>query len=465
MISYTRLEDNKGSQNQPQEDAQETLLSKEIEKDLVALEKVDIGNLTNILPTSEPSSQSQSSTPTVQSQTSESSLKTVEAQKLSIVHQREELMKREEVRALARTVDINKNETILHFGSMPAQKMQLISDKMIKNMEGDKIQDAEKLIKSLDNIMDKVDLPEIIEKAQKESLKKPNIFKRLLSSPSLTIQELASKYKSVTDELQTVTSELKKFEVNLTKGSNTLLQLMKASILYYYEIENYIAAGFVGLNEVNSRIEALEKRYEETQDQMLPVQIGRYKKSAELLDKRIHDLETSQSLILATIPVIQIGIETNTELIRSIDASCTTTIPSFKQGIVMAMSMKQSVHAGRALAIVQDRSNKQIELLAKGAKMSAEIQAEASKSTAINVESICKLQEAVKESRNIMAKAAKESREIREKNRAKILEMKANWQIEEMNYLENHPEARTGLNLLQGADGEPDFLKQLEQIN
>ena len=337
-------------------------------------------------------------------------------------------MAQADVQALTSQIDLNEENSILSFGEVPVQKLQVSSDKMIENIDRTKIQDSEKLLGALDRVMAKINLPEIIKEVQKEANTKKSFWDKLTRRANETIDSLLGKYNSIGHDLEVSVMELLKFQTALDSSNKTLKELYENTEEYYFEIERYIAAGHIGTKEITEYIEGLQNTYKETNDALLPPQIQKYEQARDLLDKRIHDLELSQALALNTLPMIVMGVKTNVELSRSIKSSCGITIPAFKQNIILAIQTKQAVMAAHAQQGVVDRTNAQLEIMAQGLKMQTAMATQIVKSQAIDIDKLETLQIAVGDAQDAMRIATVEAREARTQARGKILDMKVNYQ-------------------------------------
>lgn len=133
-----------------------------------------------------------------------------------------------------------------------------------------------------------------------------------------------------------------KAKAELIRDINILDSLYDKNLEYLNELEMYITAGELKLDELKKTVLVeLNNRAEQTKD-MLDIQ--KYNDFAQMLnemEKRIHDLKLSREIAIQTLPQIRIIQGNDKVLANKIQASILTTIPIWKNQIALTISLNK----------------------------------------------------------------------------------------------------------------------------
>lgn len=308
-----------------------------------------------------------------------------------------------EVQNIARSIDERDQIQILQFGKEPAEQISRFSDQILNNMRTTKMEDSGELLKHLGRIMDKFDAKDF----QKTS---GGLFGKLFNKGGKMIEKLFGKYQTMGNEIDKVYVEISKYQHEMVNSTNMLDQMYEQNYQYYMQLEKYIVAGEMKVDELKTnQLPQLEKRVE-SGDQLASMQLDSLKNVVELLEQRVYDLEMAKMVSLQTAPQIRLLQRGNTKLIGKINSAFVTTIPIFKNGVIQAVAAKRQKLVADSMSELDRRTN---EMLLKNAqnisRQSTDI-ARLAGGPSIKIETI-------EESWNIIIKGMQETQAIEEENK------------------------------------------------
>ncbi|SHK18599.1 Uncharacterized conserved protein YaaN involved in tellurite resistance [Hathewaya proteolytica DSM 3090] len=272
----------------------------------------------------------------------------------------QELKSSPEVVELTTKMDINNSNSILEFGSEPAQKISQYADKILNSIKSSSVESSGDMIKQLTVIMKKFDRNDFVKE------EKPGFFDKLFGKASKSVDKIMGKYRTIGGEIDNIYTELVAYKKDINQTNAILDNLYEENIHYYKELEKYIMAGEIIENEVVTKIiPSLEQTANTSGDQMDVVKLQNAKDSLELLRQRIYDLQMARMVSVQTAPQIRMIQKGNYKLISKIHSAFVVTIPVFKNGIVQAVALKRQSNVVQSLNELDRTTN---ELLIKNAE-------------------------------------------------------------------------------------------------
>ena len=181
------------------------------------------------------------------------------------------------------------------------------------------------------------------------------------------VTALKARYTSIEGNVETISNELERHQVQLMKDVATLDNMYKLNLNYYKELSMYIIAGKKKLEQVraNELVEAQKK----AEASGLPEDAQAAKDLAALCDrfeKKIYDLELTRTIAMQTGPQIRMVQSADTAMAEKIQSTIVNTIPLWKNQMVIAIGIEHSAQAAKAEREVNDMTNA---LLRKNADM------------------------------------------------------------------------------------------------
>ncbi|MEG1149126.1 MAG: toxic anion resistance protein, partial [Niameybacter sp.] len=159
---------------------------------------------------------------------------------------KEKLRSLPEVEALTGEIRVDDPSSVLLFGQNATVGISKVSDSLLSTMKAVKAEEAGEMITQLTKIMDRFDIQELAE------VKEPTFLGKLFSRAKNSVEALFEKYESMGSEVDQVYMVLKKYEFDIEKSNVTLKTMYDVNIQYYQDLEKYIVAGELGIEEITT---------------------------------------------------------------------------------------------------------------------------------------------------------------------------------------------------------------------
>ena len=265
-----------------------------------------------------------------------------------------------EVEALTSEIHVDDLNSILVFGQQASEGISKVSDSLLSTMKTVNAEEAGEMIQQLTKVMDKFDIKEL------EDIKEPSGLQKLFSKAKNSIESLFQKYETMGTEVDKIYVILKKYEMQIENANKNLKQMYETNINYYQELEKYIVAGEMGLEELDTKlIPQFEQEALQTGDRLAMTNVENLRRTRDMLEQRVYDLQIAENIALQTIPMIQ-GIQySNFNLTRKINSAFIITLPIFKQCLAQAVLLKRQELQAKSLKALDDKTN---ELLLRNAQ-------------------------------------------------------------------------------------------------
>lgn len=258
-------------------------------------------------------------------------------------------------------IEVFDPNSIVKFGSEAAEEVSKSADVVLNGMNIDQINNSGKMLEALDKIMGSFDIDEVKEDK--------GLFGKLFGNAKKKLEKLLSKYNTMGDEIDKIYTQLKVYEGEIEKSNRNLDQMFNSNLEYYHELVKYIAAGEQGCKELHEYIEQKEQELATSNNIDLQFEISNLRQAENMLEQRVMDLKTAESIALQSIPMIKTMEFSNANLTRKINSAFIVTLPVFKQALAQTMMLKrQKIQADSMLAL-DKRTN---ELLIKNAQNTVE---------------------------------------------------------------------------------------------
>lgn len=258
-------------------------------------------------------------------------------------------------------IEVFDPNSIVKFGSEAAEEVSKSADVVLNGMNIDQINNSGKMLEALDKIMGSFDIDEVKEDK--------GLFGKLFGNAKKKLEKLLSKYNTMGDEIDKIYTQLKVYEGEIEKSNRNLDQMFNSNLEYYHELVKYIAAGEQGCKELHEYIEQKEQELATSNNVDLQFEISNLRQAENMLEQRVMDLKTAESIALQSIPMIKTMEFSNANLTCKINSAFIVTLPVFKQALAQTMMLKrQKIQADSMLAL-DKRTN---ELLIKNAQNTVE---------------------------------------------------------------------------------------------
>lgn len=258
-------------------------------------------------------------------------------------------------------IEVFDPNSIVKFGSEAAEEVSKSADVVLNGMNMDQINNSGKMLEALDKIMGSFDIDEIKEDK--------GLFGKLFGNAKKKLEKLLNKYNTMGDEIDKIYTQLKVYEGEIEKANRNLDQMFNSNLEYYHELVKYIAAGEQGCKELHEYIEQKEQELATSNNVDLQFEISNLRQAENMLEQRVMDLKTAESIALQSIPMIKTMEFSNANLTRKINSAFIVTLPVFKQALAQAMMLKRQKIQADSMSALDKRTN---ELLIKNAQNTVE---------------------------------------------------------------------------------------------
>ncbi|HBF7285145.1 TPA: toxic anion resistance protein [Clostridioides difficile] len=323
-------------------------------------------------------------------------------------NKKNELRKSKEVEALTSLIEVENPDTILQFGRKASEGVARVSDSLLNTIKLNRNEENSKMLVHLTKIMDKFDLDDF------QETKEPNFVQKLFKKANNAIEMMFQKYETLGGEVEKIQIELEQYERDIALSNKQIGAMLNENFEFYNELQKYIVAGEMAIEEMDNEILPFFKQKSETSgDQMDVVNYQELLKVYDMLNQRVYDLRIAENIAIQTIPMLRGMQHNNYGLIRKINSAFVVTLPVFKQCLSQAILLKKQELQAKSLKALDDKTN---ELLLRNAQnvstQSAQI-ARMAGTSSVQIETLEKMYNTIKS-------GIDETMRIEEHNRALI---------------------------------------------
>lgn len=289
----------------------------------------------------------------------------VSQEELSQIRQRQLALKQDpKVQTLAQKIDVKNQIAVLEFGKETASGISTFSDRMLATIKQSDLEKSTKLLNNLNKIMDRFDPKDFTEE------KKGGFLKRLFSRGKEQLEGILSKYDTMNKEVDTVYTEIQKYELEMKRNTVQLEQMYDENLNYFHSLSEHVAAIDIKVEELKAKVPTLDARAQQG-EQMAAMELESTRRMIELLEQRGYDLEMAQQVSFQSAPQIRLMQQGNTHLIGKINSAFVTTIPIFKQGLIHAVTMQRQKLVSDSMAELDRRTNEMLVRNAENVRQNA----------------------------------------------------------------------------------------------
>lgn len=338
-----------------------------------------------------------------------------------------------EVKALTNEINIQDVNTIATFGQKSAEEISKISDKILNIAKVPTNKDAAQMITQLSKIMDKFDIREI-EKIQDEPAKQ-SFLQKLKQKIADEFEALVAKYDNMSKEVDKIAQLLRTYE-NQTKQDNvTLTEMCQANHNYFEQLERYVVAAEIGLEEIANYREQVANRTDISEDNK-NAQLQQLDMMSQMLRQRQYDLLQAEIVARMTVPMLQNMQLTNVNLIREINTAFIIGLPIFKQNLAQAIMLKRQAITANSMEQFKGTINKQLEQNATYAAAQGTVVAQNVTKGTFDMETLRKVYTTIKNGTENTQRVMREQEEQNKENTKDLERLKSDIQSGSLNVLQ-----------------------------
>lgn len=262
-------------------------------------------------------------------------------------------------REVANTIDVTDRQSIIQYGVGAQRRISDFADTILTEVRTKDGGHAGEILGGLVTTIRDVDVGSLSSE--------PGFVGRMFGGVKRRIDKFMQRYESMATQIDKVVRELEQARMGLLRDIATLDSLYEKNLEYLQELDVYIAAGKLKLEEVRSTIlPELQERASTSQDPADSQRLQDLNQLVVRFEKKLHDMQLSRMVAIQTSPQIRLIQGNNETLVEKIQNSVLTTIPLWKNQIVIAIGLFRQK---KALELQQQVTNTTNDLLKRNSEM------------------------------------------------------------------------------------------------
>lgn len=272
----------------------------------------------------------------------------------------------EKAKAIAKSIELKDSQAVIQYGISAQTNISGFADSILEQI---RTKDSGAVGEILTDLMVKV------KDLNVDGLGKGGFLGRLFNG----MRKFIAKYEKLSVNIERIVTELEKNRMILLKDITLLDNLFKKNAEYLKDLDLFIAAGQMKLDEIYSVIlPEMKKKAEKSNDPMISQELQDFNQAVIRFEKKLHDLKLSRMISIQTSPQIRLIQGNDQALVEKIQGSILTTIPLWKNQLVIAISLFRQK---TALELQREVSNTTNEMLARNSELLKQGSVEVAKET------------------------------------------------------------------------------------
>ncbi len=266
-----------------------------------------------------------------------------------------------DITSLAESIKLDDPNLDVTYGTKTMQEISNFSDDLLSRVQA---KDAGEIGDALTNLITNVKDVDITEMG-----KEPGFLEKipLIGSLFSTVERTVAKFQTLSEQVATISERLEHSMIGLLHDIEVLEQLYKHNETFHKDLTLYIEAGRKKLEEARTvELPRLQAVAAESTNTMEAQKVRDFSEQINRFERRLHDLDISRTITTQMAPQIRLIQSNNRALAQKIQTSVLTTIPIWKNQMVLALSLKGQRSAAALQKEVADTTN---DMLRKNAAM------------------------------------------------------------------------------------------------
>ncbi len=271
------------------------------------------------------------------------------------------LVNEEKIRRAASEINFKDPSLTLNYGAKSMDAIAKFADTILSKV---KIKDSGEIGAELSNLLGKVRGVNVSAIGQAPSgLASIPLIGKLFDHSAAVL----SKFNTVSQEIEKIKEKLQDAQLALLQDIEILEKLYDNNQGFYQDLSAYLEAGNRELERARKDdLKALEDKAKASGDSFDAQNVRDFAESLNRFERRLHDLALSRTIAIQTAPQIRLIQSNDRVLAEKIQTSILTTIPVWKNQLVLALSIRGQRDAVKLQQDVSDTTNA---LLKKNAQM------------------------------------------------------------------------------------------------
>ncbi|MBQ7456208.1 MAG: toxic anion resistance protein [Desulfovibrio sp.] len=261
------------------------------------------------------------------------------------------------VQAALAEIDFANPTLTLSYGAKTMGEISKFADSLLGNV---RVKDSGPVGQSLAELMGRIKDVDIDQIAQpkKGFLSSLPLVGKLFNS----IEDTLRQFDTVLGQVEGISKKLEDAMYGLLKDIKILEQLYEHNKNYYEQLSAYIKAGEMSLERARTEeLPKLEEIAKQSGDNLAAQNVRDLAERLTRFERRLHDLKLSRTITLQTAPQIRMIQSNDQTLAEKIQTSILTTIPIWKNQMVLALSLHGQRQAAKLQKEVADTTNSMLQ--------------------------------------------------------------------------------------------------------
>jgi uncharacterized protein YaaN involved in tellurite resistance len=225
------------------------------------------------------------------------------------------------------------------------------------------------------------------------------------------LEEIKAGYDKASVNVDKVAQALQQHQITLLKDVDMLDKMYVSNLKYYKQLSMYIAAGKKKIADVREKDLPAAKLKAEQSGLAEDAQAAKdLEDQLTRFEKKIYDLELTRAVALQTAPQIRMIQNNDTIMVEKIQSTIVNTIPLWKNQMVLALGLNDSLQAAKAENEVTNMTNQLLMQNAAKLKQTTIETAKASERGIVDIETLKKTNESLITTLDEVAKIQTEGR-------------------------------------------------------
>lgn len=265
----------------------------------------------------------------------------------------------QEIQSIAQSIDVTDSQQVLEYGISAQTDISEFADSVLSEVRAKDTGHAGEALGELLVQIKSMDIDGL--SSQKTGL--AGLFGRL----SRSARKFMARYQKVDAQIDAIVDRLEDARSQLLRDIALLDRMFDMNAAYRQDLERFIAAGDLRLIELReSELPAMLEAARRSGGDAEAQKASDFAQMIDRFDRRLHDLRLSRAVALQTGPQLRLIQDGDQALVEKIQSSILTTIPLWKNQVVIAITLLRQKSALEMQRKVTDTTN---ELLEKNAAL------------------------------------------------------------------------------------------------
>ena len=257
---------------------------------------------------------------------------------------------------IAKSIKIEDSNAIIQYGIGAQKNISGFADSMLESI---RVKDAGNVGQSLTDLVFKIKDAGVGDLTMEK--------KGFLAGLFGGIQRFIAKYEKLETQIDKIVDQLNSSRMTLLRDITMLDQLFAKNNEYLGDLDVYLAAGQIKLDDLKANdLPALEAKAKASSDALDAQKLNDFTSFIHRFEKKLYDLKLSRIVAIQTAPQVRLIQNNDQALVEKIQSSIMTTIPLWKNQIVIAIALFRQKNAVKVQTAVDDATN---DLLLKNSEM------------------------------------------------------------------------------------------------